>query len=90
MLIIRTCRPVAPIINHQAAFTTINTGIPRQLHPPLQPLHIFNKDFASPHFQYSTHLFKTRSNTTASIMGKKKTNGEYNDFIDGEKLRDNN
>lgn len=23
-------------------------------------------------------------------MGKKKTNGEYNDFLDGEKLRDNN
>jgi activating signal cointegrator complex subunit 1 len=91
MLIIRTCRPgPAPIINHKAAFTTITTHIPRQLHHALQPLDVFNKEFASPHFQYSTHLFQTRFHTTASIMGKKKTNGEYNDFLDGEKLHDNN
>ena len=31
----------------------------------------------------------TASYTTSPIMGKKKFKGEYNDFLDGEKLRDN-
>ena len=34
-------------------------------------------------------LFEDRSFTTFITMGKKKTKGEYNDFLDGEKLRDN-
>ena len=32
---------------------------------------------------------RTASYTTSPIMGKKKFKGEYNDFLDGEKLRDN-
>ena len=35
------------------------------------------------------HIHTNRSDVIVSIMGKKKSRGEYNDFLDGEKLRDN-
>jgi activating signal cointegrator complex subunit 1 len=42
-------------------------------------------------FSTQPTLHQTTPNPYASppAMGKRKTNGEYNDFIDGEKLRDN-
>jgi activating signal cointegrator complex subunit 1 len=46
-------------------------------------------DFTSPQHRFPAHPFKARHYTTLSIMGKKKQTGEYNDFLDGEKLRDN-
>jgi activating signal cointegrator complex subunit 1 len=91
MLIIRTRRAaLTPINSHQTILTTIATRNSRLLHNYLNSLRDFNKGLLTPQLQNSTHSSEARFYTTCSTMGKKKANGEYNDFLDGEKLRDNN
>jgi activating signal cointegrator complex subunit 1 len=53
---------------------------------------IFSKPLTPPPILHPTHLTTARLHSLALvtlIMGKKKASGEYNDFVDGEKLRDN-
>jgi activating signal cointegrator complex subunit 1 len=89
MLVLTRRAALTPIVNHAVILTTITSLNSRCLHDRLHHSRIVNKDFTTPLAQRATHLSPARSHTTSSIMGKKKANGEYNDFVDGEKLRDN-
>jgi len=80
---------LTPIVNSAVILTTITSLNSRWLHDRLHHLCIVNRDFTTPLSQRPPRLSPARSHTTLSIMGKKKANGEYNDFVDGEKLRDN-
>ena len=76
-----------PIINR--ALTSTNTFRVRRSSSLLVTSNSVDKIFTSPQFQRPTHTTKSLFHCTTKAMGKKKQNGEYNDFLDGEKLLDN-
>jgi activating signal cointegrator complex subunit 1 len=88
MLITRTCQRAAtrPII--ASVSTAITTCTSRQSHYYQTRSPVFLETFTLPQYKHLDHLDRRRY-ATYSIMGKKKQVGEYNDFLDGEKLRDN-
>ncbi|OAL56486.1 hypothetical protein IQ07DRAFT_9032 [Pyrenochaeta sp. DS3sAY3a] len=52
-------------------------------------LSTYNKRSLASHISHTKPLSGGQNYTSFSTMGRKKGRGEYNDFLDGEKLRDN-
>jgi activating signal cointegrator complex subunit 1 len=77
------------ITNQTTALTTISIGSPRQLNDYQHPSRISSRDLPSPQLHSSTRFSQARRHISSLVMGKKQ-NGEYNDFLDGERLHDHN
>ncbi|KAH7090778.1 AKAP7 2'5' RNA ligase-like domain-containing protein [Paraphoma chrysanthemicola] len=82
-IIRQTCLSTPPITTR--SFTCTQTTIGRIFSPSKAPLRYFHH-ISVRYYHQSSH---SKAPSRSSTMGKKKQTGEYNDFVDGEKLRDN-